>query len=365
MKLTDVIRAIPGGAAKSGLAVDLKKHSDASTITTLHADSNGLVTYQANGNPYGPVYLEYTDTSGSTTYTRRSSSKACGIADGLSLAEIPAVLAALGDGIVNTGNKLALTNSSLQLNVNTGVAVLQGYPYVGYTAQTNVALSGAGAVTAPAGNPRKDVICLHLRLPGTSDEGTFDFYRVAGTPAASPTKPAVPSNTSTDAYVEIASYQISTGGTISAITAPSPILTTLTARNPTVFLRKDTAGTVNSATSTTPAAITGLSWSQADVSLVGGVTYDVLVECFLPLSSTAGATTANAQLSLTTVAGGTVTGTLCSSSQSDYLSLMSVASGVVVGGESFSGLVNFWRSGNNNTIRNRDCLVSVTFTARS
>lgn len=95
----------------------------------------------------------------------------------------------IGDGIVATGNELAVSENSptgMSVRVNTGKAFIQGYFFEVYSAQEVVTIAAADAT-----NPRIDRVVVRRDL--TNRQGILAV--LAGTPAASPMAPALTQNT--------------------------------------------------------------------------------------------------------------------------------------------------------------------------
>lgn len=372
MKWVDVLRTFPGGAAKPGAQVALRRHSDNADVTTVTADANGVWSYVVNGNPDGPLYATYTENVGGVDHVRVASTQASPVSGLYSLAELPMALAAMGDGIVAYKNALAVTNpSGTNLDVDTGCAVVQGIPFVNHAKATSVAVGGAGpAGTSPpsAGNTRVDLLCLRLRLPGTSDEGRYEYYRVAGTQSTgTPAVPNVPANTATDAYVKLAQWTINSASAISGIVLPAArLLATKPERRPTLTVTKaKTDGAQVTTNSTSSAAVSQLSWvAGTDIVLAPGVEYDVYVLASLGVQST---NTNTGILCRATIDcpdsnsraythQGTNENTVFFFAHTD----LPVNSTSLVGGG-----VEIRRTGNNNNVKYRDGWVAVTAVPRS
>lgn len=93
--------------------------------------------------------------------------------------------AIIGDGVVATGNELAVAEASppaMSVRVNTGKAFIQGYYFEVHTGQETLAIA-----TAHASLPRIDRVVVRRDLAGR----TATLAVLPGTPAESPTAPAL------------------------------------------------------------------------------------------------------------------------------------------------------------------------------
>ena len=93
--------------------------------------------------------------------------------------------AIIGDGVVATGNELAVAEASppaMSVRVNTGKAFLQGYYFEVHTGQETLAIGAAHATL-----PRIDRVVVRRDLAGR----TAVLAVLAGTPAETPTAPAL------------------------------------------------------------------------------------------------------------------------------------------------------------------------------
>lgn len=93
--------------------------------------------------------------------------------------------AIIGDGVVATGNELAVAEASppaMSVRVNTGKAFIQGYYFEVHTGQETLAIAAAHATL-----PRIDRVVVRRDLAGR----TAVLAVLPGTPAASPTAPAL------------------------------------------------------------------------------------------------------------------------------------------------------------------------------
>lgn len=210
-RLRGYVRNPTTGAGESGATVYVKKHSDASTVTSDATDANGLYEVDADTLGYpGDVYEEVT--VGSTTKIR--SGRVWGQLGGLIWAsDVPDVFSALGVGVVSGySNELAVSadGSDMQVDIAAGMALLKdGCPYV---------LEAADALTigaADPSNPRIDRIILRLTREGQTDQGKIALMVLAGTPAGSPSAPAL-TQTSATWDLSLAQIEVGTGVTVIA-----------------------------------------------------------------------------------------------------------------------------------------------------
>lgn len=265
------LRSFPAGTAASGKTVTFKKESDDSTITSDTTDANGQAQYSANGSP-GPFYWTATDTTPDPDVTRAGSSTSYGSGGAYSLYEIPFALRAMGDGVVDGyANELAVTydGAGLDLDIDTGAAVIAGIPFVAYTTTHTTSVG-----TRDATNPKACYVVVEVSPPGQSDEGRAEIKTVCGTAAASPALPAL-TNTETLRQYALASYRLpnTSSTTITNLADARTFLLQPTARNPVVSsIVRRTDSTEATTTSTTGALLTGLTTT---LTLLNGVVYDI------------------------------------------------------------------------------------------
>ncbi len=172
MKTKLRIGGIPNGATpKVGTSVAVRKISDGTTLTTLLSDAAGFVDLQANGH-YEPYYLHLTGIPGGDKFWRSDDVVTAGV---LPLAELPAALRALGDGVTRGyGSELAvsLVSNGPSLSVASGAALVAGHPFVVYSSvglgnerpvsgvridRVIIRLSPTGSATTPG---KADVVLL-------------------------------------------------------------------------------------------------------------------------------------------------------------------------------------------------------------
>src|SRR5690606_16154778 len=102
--------------------------------------------------------------------------------------ELPWVLKALGDGVIDGSmNELEVTaGAGLSINVATGVASVQGITYVKYTADEDLEVAAN-----ISGNPRIDRLVVEVAPPGAANAGYAERKIIEGTPASSPVAPTL------------------------------------------------------------------------------------------------------------------------------------------------------------------------------
>jgi hypothetical protein len=185
-------RSLPGSAGINGITLRLKKHSDDSEITNAATagagTSAGLATLTSTYT--GPAYVTGTN-SGTTLY---SSSKDVGFIGTISGYDLDVLGLALGSGVVDGQlNEAAVTaaGTDMEVDIDTGAFLVLGHPYRN---------TGSYAVVIgdnTSGNPRIDRIVLRHTRKGQTEEGQAIFAVVAGTPAASPSAPALTQSAAT------------------------------------------------------------------------------------------------------------------------------------------------------------------------
>jgi hypothetical protein len=359
--LSDVFRAIPGGAGIAGVNVAVA--DGGGQFATPSTDSGGLWTLQFNGNPHDLITWSATDAG----QTRKGSSQAAPVAGSFSLAELPLALAAIPDGIIDGyANELALSQGTgLTVTVATGAAILVGIPFVNYSAESNVNL----AIAAPGSNARIDRIYLKVRRPGQTDEGKFSYGVVTGTPAASPVAPSLPANDAANAYLSLGTVRVNSGGSsFAAITSETArALQGSVERSARSVARKDRTSTANvTVSSTTPTDITELVFTQADFSPALDPTrrYDIWIAAWVLGSSSSG----NTGLSLApyaTIGGSQRIAGYVDNRQTNDLGILNVLGGLTVSDGLISGGVLVKRTGNNNNTHYSVAWLEATAVPRS
>jgi hypothetical protein len=211
-KVRGYIRDPITGAGENAVTVTLKKHVDNSTVTSDATDANGLYEMDNDtvGNP-GPVYE--TVTVGATT-KYRSGNVVGQIAGMLWVSDILDLFEAYGAGVLkNAGSELAVSASGadMQTSIAAGVAFLKdGVLYVQESSksQTHTAADGS--------NPRIDRVILRMTREGQTEQGKIVRAILTGTPAGSPTAPALTQNSTT---WEISLAQVLVGTGVAVIAA--------------------------------------------------------------------------------------------------------------------------------------------------
>jgi hypothetical protein len=183
------------GAGINAQTVEVRLHDGGGLVTSDSTDANGLADLDT-GYP-GPHYAEVTYQG----KTLRQSSREVGFIGTFSGADLPTAFRALTDGVIDgyLNELIVSAGAGLQVSVGTGAALVLGHPFEN-DAATTVAVTAADAT-----NPRIDLVVLRFTPRGQTAEGKFELAVVAGTPAASPSAPAV---TQTSATWEIALAQL-------------------------------------------------------------------------------------------------------------------------------------------------------------
>jgi hypothetical protein len=255
------------------------RESDDSTLQSGTTNADGEFSFVQNLSP-GEWWWEVTDTTPTPDARRVGSSRSSGSGGAYSLAEIPMVLRALGNGVVSGYlGGLAVTYvppTGLDLDVATGAAVALGFPAVVHTG-FNYAITS----TRDATNPKQ----CYLLLEFTGADGKVVIKDVCGTAAASPVLPAL---TLTEATYQLplASFRLPNTGSAN-LTQVSDLRTYANQRTTlvTATVRRVDLVTPLTTTSTTGVALTGLTTT---VTLLSGVVYDLEVTAAVLLKVTAG-----------------------------------------------------------------------------
>lgn len=277
--LTDIFRTLPGGAAVANQnnIIDLFAHDgDTSLTADIDTDADGLWTWTYT--PAGSAGAGWTLNPGGIYWTgvyagqtRTASSLATGLWGGNSIAELPILLSAFGDGVVAgaVSGDFAVTydGAGLDVDIAAGKALLDGI------AVTNPSSRELTIAAAHATLPRIDRIVLELTRTAGDTEGKVMLKVLAGTPAASPAAPALTDSAST-LQISLAQVRVNAAATtVTSVTDERAYVLTEIARNPALIsvLRTETPAFVT----TTPTSIAAL---QHSVTLVNGVYYDISVE---------------------------------------------------------------------------------------
>lgn len=191
-RLRTIVRDAETANGLPAITVSLKRHSDDVAIDTDDTDSTGLAEFTVADVGYpGPAYLEYT--SGNVF---RRSGYVGGQIGGLIWADtINDYMTTNGIGVVpGYLSDLACSSAGINMNVTVaaGMAVLKdGITYL-FESSQSVTMD-----TADGTNPRIDRIVLRLVREGQAQEGKVTLEKVTGSPAASPTAPAITQSSST------------------------------------------------------------------------------------------------------------------------------------------------------------------------
>lgn len=197
-RLKGYIRANPGGAAVTGVNVNLidmntgvapvtNSHTNLSSNTTT-TDGSGMFQFTFDLNPCGPMRVEADLTGGNIRHRRADE---VFLYDGFAINRLPDALAAMGTGVIRgsgtTGDEFNVTASATRvLTIAAGMAVIKGFSH-GWGSGTKTL---TGTANGSAGTTRRDLICLRQWYNGVN-EGKQDIVLVAGTAAVSPVDPVV------------------------------------------------------------------------------------------------------------------------------------------------------------------------------
>lgn len=286
--LTDIFRALPGGAAVANQSdiIDVFAHDGDTTLTAdIDTDADGKWTWTYS--PAGSAGAGWTLNPGGIYWTgvyagqtRTASSQASGLWGGNSIAELPILLSAFGDGVVAgaVSGDFAVTydGAGLDVDIAAGKALLDGI------AVTNPSSHELTIGAADGTHPRIDRIILELTRTAGDTEGKVMLKVLAGTPAASPSAPALTDSSST-LQISLAQVRVNAlATTVTSVTDERPYVLTGITRNPALIsvLRTAPGATALTTTGTTIAAL------QHSVTLVSGVTYDIAVEVDLLVDGT-------------------------------------------------------------------------------
>lgn len=256
------------------------KGPDGSTLATIAVNgSTGFWEYKANGQP-GITTQEYT----AAGQTKIVSGDAFGQAQTVCEAELQQVLALFGSGVMSG---MAVTApGSMQVQVGTGFLANLGVLHPIYTAE-NVAIGAADG-----SNPRIDRVVSRLTRTGTF-AGRVLLAVVAGTPAGSPTAPALTQDANTW-EIEVARVTVPAGASSIVLgnidTTQRPVATGPVADG-SVTLAKLAANSVDSSKIVdgsialtdlasgviVPGLLPGLraSWWTSSLAVTGGETADI------------------------------------------------------------------------------------------
>lgn len=203
-RIRGVVRDTVSGVGQGSITVSLKKVNGGSVVTTALTDNAAdLGYYDMNhdtvGYP-GAVYEEYTY----STTTKRRDGRVWGQLGGLVWADdVSDVFQAQGIGVVpGVGSELAVTANGTDriLTVAAGLAMLKdGLPFLLEASTTATIAANA------SGNPRIDRVVIQLTREGQTDQGKIALAVLQGTPAASPSAPAL---TQTSALWEFSLVQV-------------------------------------------------------------------------------------------------------------------------------------------------------------
>ena len=212
-RVAQLVRNPETGVGVPSQTVDVETVAGA-TVDSGTTDADGLVTFTVGdvGDP-GPILITFDDGSGNTKV--RSGEVIGQVGGFLWVDAINDAFRAFGEGriIAGDGNELACTANGANMNiaVETGSAILKdGYVYV-REASGNVTIGAADG-----SNPRIDRIILRIKRESQSDRGTVTLAVLAGTPAGSPSAPAL-TQSSTTWETSLAQVLVDAGATAIAV----------------------------------------------------------------------------------------------------------------------------------------------------
>ena len=274
-KAVHTIRTFPAGAAAATKPYTVKLHADDSTLQSGNTDANGQVSYAPNLSP-GPFYITGTDATPDPDSVRVTSSKSTGSGGAYSLAELPLVLRAFGNGVIDGYlNELAVSYDAagLDLDIATGAMIAKGIPAVVTTTFEHAVVTARDAT-----NPKACYLVLEFTGVGETNEGKVVSKDVCGTAAASPSLPALTQTEATYQY-PLATFTLPTTAS-TTLTNVVDVRTFVGQRNPVVssVVRRTDPTSEATTTSTTGADATSLTTT---VTLLNGVVYDLELRCFL------------------------------------------------------------------------------------
>lgn len=173
-----VVRESGTGNPVENQEVEVRTVVGDSLLDTLTTDANGIVEYNADGSP-GPIVM-VTD---SGTGVRKTSGQNLDQMGTYYLADVPRLLALLGDGVVagytdrdTAANDMALSpGTGRRINVGSGAILIDGVlgRFTGTTA-VDIAENSSGAT-------RYDLLVAELTREGETEEGQFVLSAVTGT----------------------------------------------------------------------------------------------------------------------------------------------------------------------------------------
>ncbi|HSE46439.1 MAG TPA: hypothetical protein VLA89_14025 [Gemmatimonadales bacterium] len=208
------IRNRETGAGEAGVTVEFRDHDTGSLLDSVTTDANGLAEFSEVEAGYpGQWYLQADD--GTNTFLL--SSKAIGQVGPFRAVDLIHFLRCFSDGVVDgVDGELACSadGTDMDITVQEGLAIGYGMIYWWPVDQT-VTLSASDP-----SNPRIDRIVVRFYPVGTTDSdnvGKIVLDKLTGTPAASPSAPALTQSATT--YWEISLAQVLVEAGVSTIAA--------------------------------------------------------------------------------------------------------------------------------------------------
>jgi hypothetical protein len=328
--LTDIFRTLPGGAAVASQSniIDVFLATDDSTLTAdIDTDADGLWSWTYS--PAGSAATSWTLNPGGIYWTgvyagqtRKGSNLASGMWGPNSIAELPILFSAFGDGVVAgaLSGDFAVTYDAAGLDVDiaAGKALLDGILV------TNPSSRELTIAAADATHPRIDRIILELTRTAGDTYGKVVLKVLSGTAAASPVAPTLTDSAST-LQISLAQVRVNAlATTVASVTDERAYALTSITRNPTLMATLLTGPTAGSPLTTTGSVSAPL---QHSITLVSGVTYDISIDAEI----TADGTSAVAQMACYIEGTSNASDYVTAPAQSGILSLRNAHTRSVVG----------------------------------
>jgi hypothetical protein len=278
--IQDIFRTLPGGSAVANQSniIDVFLATNDSTLTAdIDTDADGLWSWTYS--PAGSAGAGWTLNPGGIYWTgvyagqtRKGSSLASGMWGPNSIAELPILFSAFGDGVIAgaLSGDFAVTydGAGLDVDIAAGKALVDGILV------TNPSSRELTIAAAHATLPRIDRIVLELTRTAGETYGKVVLKRLAGTPASSPSAPSLTDDADT-LQVSLAQVRVNAAATtVTSVTDERNYILTAVTNNATLISVARTApgATALSTTGTTIAAL------QQSITLVSGVYYDISVD---------------------------------------------------------------------------------------
>lgn len=190
-RIRDYFRSPATGNGISGRTVSLRRLSDAVEIATTTTDANGRFSFGMSDVGFDTGKIYYAVDDGSGTFKRHAGDSYGQIGPVWWDAAVK-MFGAFGKGVMS-GYAVSADGSGMSVSVAAGIALTKdGIPVYSNSARS-VTITAADAT-----NPRIDRIVLRTTRIGQTNEGKVELIAVAGTPAASPTAPALTASAAAD-----------------------------------------------------------------------------------------------------------------------------------------------------------------------